>query len=168
MPDKKTPDHKIVSDTHYSFYIQAIRRKIQGGQNTKGKFLLAKRQTPMKGKILIAEDDLISCEYLRELLHKEGFRVVTAKNGTEAVAACCDDPEIGLVLMDIKMPGLDGYSAAEKIRACRPELPVLAQTAYALDEERISILNAGFDDYIPKPIEKDVLLNMIAKFLRDA
>ncbi|MFO7840539.1 MAG: response regulator [Fidelibacterota bacterium] len=120
----------------------------------------------MKKKILIAEDDQISCEYLRELFVKEeGFDIVLAKNGKEAVEICKKDPDITLVLMDIKMPQLNGEKATKIIKDHRPELPVIAQTAYALGEERMAILDSGFDDYLAKPIKKEDLFTVIEKHL---
>ncbi|MDZ7820509.1 MAG: response regulator [Candidatus Marinimicrobia bacterium] len=117
----------------------------------------------MKKKVLIAEDDQISCEYLLEILKPEGFEIITARNGREAIKQCEEHPGIAAVLMDIKMPEMDGEKAVSEIKKLNPKIPVIAQTAYALDEERATILNAGFDDYLAKPIRKEDLLDTIRK-----
>ncbi|MBN2781423.1 MAG: response regulator [Candidatus Marinimicrobia bacterium] len=116
--------------------------------------------------ILIAEDDRVSCEYLYEILREQAATILIANDGIEAVSACEEHPEIDLVLMDIKMPGLSGIEATRSIKALRPGLPVIAQTAYAFDGERVSILRSGFDGYLAKPIRREELLTLIRKFSR--
>ena len=108
-------------------------------------------------KILIAEDDRISFEYLKELLRDESAEILFAQTGTEAFEICKKNPDISIVFMDIKMPQMDGRAATKEIKSIRPNLPIIAQTAYALDDERETILHEGFDAYLAKPIQrKDV------------
>lgn len=116
-------------------------------------------------KILIAEDDAISLAYLQEVLREWNIYTVLAADGAEALDYCRRDNEIALVLMDIKMPVLGGIEATEKIKALRPELPVIAQTAYALNEERSHILKKGFDDYLSKPIRRQDLIKIMNTYL---
>lgn len=118
-----------------------------------------------KIKILIAEDDRISTEYLKELLKSCASEILLAKNGKEAVQLCKEHPDIDLVLMDIKMPEMNGKEATRDIKALRPNLPVIAQTAYALDNERETILHEGFDAYISKPIQRNEIMLVIDKLL---
>lgn len=118
-----------------------------------------------KKKILIAEDDYVSYEYLRELLRDTNVEVLLAETGTKAVNLCLEDPEIVLVFMDIKMPQMDGKQATKSIKAKRPDLPVIAQTAYALDNERQVILNEGFDAYLAKPIQRREVQDILNKYL---
>lgn len=118
-----------------------------------------------KIKILIAEDDVISIAYLEEVFRGWNIYTVLAANGKEAVEHCRLDHDIALVLMDIKMPVMGGIQAMLEIKAIRPGLPVIAQTAYALNEERIDILNKGFDDYLSKPIRRSDLLKVVKKYL---
>jgi len=80
------------------------------------------------------------------------------------VEACEQHPEINLVLMDIKMPVLDGIEAAGIIKSKRPELPIIAITAYALDTDRSRILGAGFDEYLSKPMKKSELIKIVNQF----
>ncbi|MDD3094650.1 MAG: response regulator [Candidatus Neomarinimicrobiota bacterium] len=116
-------------------------------------------------KILIAEDDNISFAYLSELLRNSNVCIIPAENGRMALDAIRRDKEIALALMDIKMPLMNGFDAAREIRNLRPDIPLIAQTAYALNEERIRILEAGFNDYISKPIRREELIRLLGKYL---
>ena len=78
---------------------------------------------------------------------------------------CTQFPEISLVLMDIKMPGMDGYTAARIINESRPELPIIALTAYALREDRDKALKSGCVDYLSKPVNRELLMKMLSKYL---
>lgn len=126
---------------------------------------------PIEGKekqkktILIAEDDETSFFFLKFLLTKENINVLYAQSGQEAIDLCEIHPEIDLVLMDIKMAGMSGIEATQKIKARFPELPIIAQTAFALTSDKENILKAGCDDYITKPIIKEELLNKIGHYL---
>jgi two-component system cell cycle response regulator DivK len=116
-------------------------------------------------KILIAEDEETNYFYLETVLKRTGATLFRAKDGEEAVKVCEDQPELDLVLMDIKMPDLNGLDATRMIRKFNPSLIVIAQTAYALVGERNKCINAGCNDYISKPINREALLKMIASYL---
>lgn len=103
--------------------------------------------------ILIAEDDETSFAYLSKVLEKEQFNLLHAVNGEEAVQFVKNNPEIDFVLMDIRMPVMNGFEAAKLIKAMRPDLRIIAQTAYAFSQEREEILASGCDDYLSKPID---------------
>jgi hypothetical protein len=118
-----------------------------------------------KIKILIAEDDLVSYLYLSKLLKDSRFQLIHAENGREAVEFVKNTPDIDLVLMDMRMPEMDGFEATQQIKAIRPELPIIAQTAYAFQDEREKILSIGCDDYLSKPIDDNKLKILIKKFL---
>ena len=115
-------------------------------------------------RILIAEDDESSMIYVKAILEREGTMIFEACNGKEAVDFVRNDPEIDLVLMDIKMPEMDGFEATRQIKRIKPSLPVIAQTAYAFVSDQEKAMEAGCDDYISKPIKKDILLAKIQKF----
>ncbi len=116
--------------------------------------------------ILIAEDD-VSCQVLlREILGELGFSVLIAENGLEALETIKRHPEIEMVLLDIKMPVMDGFDAITQIRSIRPDLTIIAQTAYAYEEDREKILSTGCNDYISKPIRKEELYSLIRKYIR--
>lgn len=127
---------------------------------------------PMKQKdlssktILIAEDIEASYHLLEAILSKTKIKFLWAKNGEEAVAMCKGDEQIDLVLMDINMPVLNGYDATIAIKKIRPKLPIVAQTAYAIEGDREKALAAGCDDHISKPINKDLLFILIYKYLQ--
>jgi two-component system, cell cycle response regulator DivK len=125
------------------------------------------KQPMDKTKILIAEDDSISIAYLQEVLRGWNMETLFVHNGLDAVSACREKPDIALVLMDIKMPLMGGVEAMTAIKSLRPDLPVIAQTAYALNEERIDILNQGFDGYLSKPIRRYDLLKILKEYLPD-
>jgi len=115
--------------------------------------------------ILVVEDDEINMSFLHEVLKKSGYKIVSAKTGEEAVKICRENIEITLVLMDIKLPLINGYEATRKIKDMRADLPVIAQTAYAQDLDKDRVFASGCSDYIAKPYEKEDLLLKISKHL---
>lgn len=115
--------------------------------------------------ILIVEDDAVSMEFLIESLRMKGASVVISKTGEEAIQKFKENDSIQLVLMDIRLPGIDGYKATREIRAIRPEVPIIAETAYALDGDEDKALEAGCVDYISKPIKPEKLFSILEKYL---
>ena len=116
--------------------------------------------------ILIAEDDEINYKYIDKLLSRiKGITTVRAHNGKEAVDIALNRPEISLILMDVKMPLLDGHSATQKIKTVKPELPIIAVTAFAMVKDKTLAINAGCDDYLSKPFEAEDILKLIDKYL---
>jgi CheY-like chemotaxis protein len=122
----------------------------------------------LKGKkILIVEDDLSSRLYLNKILEKAGVKIVNAGDGQEAVNAVVSTPDIDIILMDIQLPVMDGYSALIKIREIRHDVVVIAQTAYGLLGDKEKILNSGFNDYIIKPIlSQNLIEKLVANLTR--
>lgn len=114
--------------------------------------------------ILIVEDDIYNAEYLKEILTECGITIVHTSLGKEAVEISLKQP-IDLILMDIRLPDLNGYETTIKIKQLKPQLKVIAQTAYAMEDEPQHAMNAGCIDYISKPINKDLLLTLISKHL---
>ncbi|HEX2921426.1 MAG TPA: ATP-binding protein [Bacteroidales bacterium] len=112
--------------------------------------------------ILIAEDEYSNFKYLYEVLHSEKLEIIHANNGKEAVDICRRNDDIKMILMDLKMPVMDGTTAAKQIKEFREELPIIAQTAYIPDEEKIKKV---FDDLIAKPIRRSDLLQMISRYI---
>ena len=113
--------------------------------------------------ILVAEDDEINYSYIKEIFKGTGAEILRAVNGKEAVEVCQKNDKINMLLMDIKMPVMNGYEAIKQIRELRPDLPIIAQTAFALSNEMLKAFNAGSNDYISKPFKKEQLLAMVAK-----
>ncbi len=119
-----------------------------------------------KGKtVLIVEDEVNNHTYIEELCSNADVQMIHAWNGKEAVEQVKKHAEIALVLMDIKMPIMDGYEATQLIKQIRPKLPVIAQTAYALSSDRDIALSAGCDNYLAKPINKELFLEVIDLYL---
>lgn len=116
--------------------------------------------------VLIAEDDHSNFLYLRVLLNMIGCDYLYAANGAEAVDLCKQNPRISLVLMDIKMPVMNGLEATDLIHEFRPELPIIATTAFAQTGDEYRFLAAGCNGYLAKPINKDVLIQLVRKFSR--
>lgn len=114
--------------------------------------------------ILIVEDEYSNYRYLYELLHSDKLRILHANNGQEAIDICKRNDKIRMILMDIKMPVMDGTSATKMIKEFRPELPVVAQTAYVQESEKSSYLSV-FDDMILKPINKNDLKEKMRKYI---
>ncbi|KAB2868922.1 MAG: response regulator [Bacteroidales bacterium] len=115
--------------------------------------------------ILIAEDEEFNYLFIKELLKKSQIETIYARNGRQAVELCLQNDNINLILMDIKMPIMNGFEAAQEIRKLRPNIKIIAQTAFAMVEDRERALNAGFIDYISKPFNEGQLLTLIDKHL---
>ncbi|WP_159517772.1 PAS domain-containing hybrid sensor histidine kinase/response regulator [Sunxiuqinia indica] len=113
-------------------------------------------------KILIAEDDETTITYLNIILNEYARELLIAKTGTEAVEMCRNNPELDIILMDIRMPELDGYEATKRIREFNKEVFIMAQTAYAQSEDREKAIEAGCDEYISKPINQTKLVEIIS------
>jgi CheY-like chemotaxis protein len=114
-------------------------------------------------KVLVAEDNDSNYMLMTYILKKH-YEFVRARNGKEAVTMVeTETPD--LVLMDIKMPVMDGLEATRQIKASHPDLPVLALTANAFDSDRQSALEAGCDDFMVKPVNAEKCLQTIAKYL---
>jgi PAS domain S-box-containing protein len=117
-------------------------------------------------EILVAEDMESNYLYIKELLAPTRVRILRARDGIEAVEIFENNPGINAVLMDILMPGLDGYEATSRIRNIRNDIPVIAQTAFTFEGEILDGLYAGcFTDYIMKPFTRDMLLASLKKHL---
>ena len=115
--------------------------------------------------MLIAEDDDVSTLLLKKNLKNDNVTIITAGNGWEAVNLVEHHPEINLVLMDIKMPVMNGFEATRLIKELRPDLPVIAQSAFTSQEDRDKAKHAGCDRFITKPIRKSELLTMMQELL---
>lgn len=121
----------------------------------------------VKLKMLVVEDDEVSELLLDETVKLFSKETLKARTGVEAINVCRENPDIDLILMDIRMPDMDGYEATRLIRAFNKEVIIIAQTAYGLAGDRQKAINAGCNDYISKPIEKDKLLTLIQKYFRN-
>ena len=117
--------------------------------------------------ILIAEDDDTSYALLHVYLTKENYQLLRAVNGKQTIEMYKDNPGISLILMDLKMPVMDGYEATREIRKINSEVPIIAQTAYALSGDSKKAMDAGCNEYVIKPINKEELLEKLKRNLGD-
>lgn len=102
--------------------------------------------------ILIAEDDHFSYVYLKEILSNTGINIIYAENGIRAFTECLKNNNISVVLMDIKMPVVNGFESTKLIKKYKPQIKIIAQTAFAMPEDKQKCFDAGCDDYITKPV----------------
>lgn len=115
-----------------------------------------------KPLVLVAEDEEINFLYIEQVLSELDYKVIHAKNGKEAIEKTLENPFLEFIIMDIKMPVMDGHTATLQIKQFRPEIPVIALTAYALESE-IKKYKEIFDFYVTKPHETNDLIEVIKK-----
>lgn len=115
--------------------------------------------------ILIVEDDETNAYLLKAYLAKTKATIIEVRNGKQAVEICASNLTIDLVLMDIRLPEMNGYKATQFIKSANKELPVIAQTAYALESDIEQAFKAGCDDFMAKPISQEELFSVLSKYL---
>ena len=116
-------------------------------------------------KILIVEDDKFSAEYLTEVLSATKVKLYYANNGNDAVTKAKQYPDLDLILMDIQLPGISGDKATQAIREFNKEIPIVAQTAHAMINDKENYITAGCTDYISKPIAVNELYSILCKYI---
>lgn len=114
--------------------------------------------------ILVAEDEEYNMMYITELFSTTNFKIMEAGNGKKALELAQNHPEIQLVLMDIKMPVMDGNEAMKEIKKFRPSLPIIALSAFAMESDKAKALSLGFDAYLTKPLDRKLLFQLLEKF----
>jgi two-component system, cell cycle response regulator DivK len=114
--------------------------------------------------ILVVEDVDTNKIFFDAALRKTKAKIIWAKDGQEAVSMFKEN-HVDLVLMDLQLPIMDGYTATRHIKSINPEIPVIAQTAHVMSGEREKCLEAGCDDYLAKPIRLQILMDTLSKFL---
>lgn len=139
-------NYVIFTNSFFNFYEDTMNKKI---------------------KILIADDEELNHIFYREILSPEKYELYFVDNGHDALNFLeANNPRVDLILMDMKMPGIDGYAATIEIRKTDKNIPILAQTAYAYREDIQKALDAGCNDYISKPIHEDILIKKFEKLLK--
>lgn len=127
------------------------------------------RDIPRK-EILVVDDDQKNIFALKAILASRGYKVTSAMDSMECIEILHDNNKIGVVLLDMMMPVTDGYETIKMIRDMegREKLPVIAVTAQAMAGDRQKCLEAGADDYLSKPIDVDLLFQLLPKYLNDS
>lgn len=115
--------------------------------------------------LLLVEDEEVNYLYIKELVDSTGIKLIHAPSAEEAIKICKSPIAIDIVLMDMRLPGINGFEATPLIKQIRNDVPIIAQTAYAMENERKSCIDAGCDHYITKPFDQNLLLEMIDNFL---
>jgi len=149
--------------THFFFSLPSAKKELLKTEEDQG-LVQDGGFKVLEFSVLAVEDDETSLMFLSHVLDGYCKKVILARTGQEAYDICCSNPEIDLVLMDIKMPGMSGLEAAKLIKETRPTLPIIAQTAYALEIEKAAYKEV-FNDYVTKPIRIDLLKNTINKVM---
>ncbi|MEN3325155.1 ATP-binding protein [Mariniflexile soesokkakense] len=138
-----------------------VFREQQVSSNT-----ITNKEVSLEGKtILICEDDKFNHIYLEAVLIREKCKLIHASNGIEAVELFKMNPAIDIVLMDLKIPEMNGFKASSRIKEIRSNIPIIAQSAFALDNDKQRAFKAGCIDYLTKPINSDLLIATITKYL---
>lgn len=115
--------------------------------------------------ILVVEDVETNLMFIRAAIGKTGITIVWARDGMEAIEKVQSNKAIDIVLMDLRMPNLDGFRATEVIKTIRKNLPVIAQTTFTDEVDQERVFEAGCDAYLSKPIRLEILLETIERFL---
>jgi PAS domain S-box-containing protein len=147
---------------HFTVPYEPVIKSTQSGSEEIDKHF---GESLSKKVILIAEDETNNFLLVREYLSQSVFTIIRVENGLDAVNMCKNRRDIDIILMDIKMPVMDGIEATRQIKIMKPEIPVIAVTAYAYDTDKKRLLKSGFDEYLPKPLKRESFLKMINQFI---
>ncbi len=150
------------STFYFTIPLQVIEKPVR---EIKKKITPAERISLRGRKILVAEDNELNYLLLKAIMTGTEAEILCARDGIEAVESCMVNDDIEIVLMDICMPNMDGYQATKEIKKIRKSLPVIAVTAYSMNDEQIKSQESEFDDFLTKPVKPDILMDTISKHL---
>jgi HAMP domain-containing protein/CheY-like chemotaxis protein len=150
-----------------ALFLHRVVADLPSGQRRMLEELYTSNGALAQKKVLVVDDDIRNIFAVSSILERQGMEVITATNGQEAVQLLKDRPDTALILMDIMMPGMDGYETMREIRksAAFRSLPIIALTAKAMKGDREKCLEAGASDYIAKPVHTDQLLATLRQWL---
>ena len=155
-------ESKVGEGSTFTFYIPHVPIEKDSDKMTDTPVTNIVNET--RPTVLIAEDDGLNYEYLKTILRKE-FTILHAWSGEESVELCTTNPDISVILMDIRMNGkYDGLEATRKIRQVNQDIAIIAQTAYALEEDKLAAINAGCNEYVSKPYDPEQLVFLVRKY----
>ena len=157
-------ESKVDKGTTFYFTIPLVKAKSEAQRPTKENKVIRLERKGLK--VLVVEDDETNAEYLLQLLLNRKADVYVAVSAKEALDILSIHPDIELVLMDIKMPEMNGYEASKIVKEKYPSVLIIAQTAYAMEEEKAKLEEKNFDGYIAKPISINKLITLINSILK--
>jgi len=150
----------------FYFYLPAENLTIKPAVVSKNKAEKTRQKTnTAKTTILIIEDDESSRIYFKKVLEEMNWKVLEASGGKEGVDIFAHQEDIKVVLLDIRLPEISGFDILKELKKIRPEVPVIAQTAFAMSGDEEKCLAAGFDDYLSKPVKKETLIQKLQRFV---
>jgi CheY-like chemotaxis protein len=142
-----------------NFFIS--ERKVQEGSKIEDQTIDWSNRT-----IIVAEDEEVNFIYLKTALSKTNITILRAHNGEEAVEIARVNPLVELILMDIKMPKMNGLEATRAIKSFRKDIVIVAQTAFAMEEDRKNCQTVGVDDFLSKPVRYKLLFETLSKHFK--
>ena len=152
--------------SEFYFYIPAEELEKKSFKPAKTKSTTTVHETGKKsGTLLIIEDDPSSRTYFKKVLEELNLNILEAADGKEGIRLFRENPDILVVLLDIRLPETSGFDIIKVLKKERPEVPVIAETAFAMAGDRDNCLKAGFDDYISKPVNRKTLIGLLNKYL---
>lgn len=126
---------------------------------------MARHESMDNVSVLVAEDDEFNYILIKTVLSLNGYRVIRAHNGKEAVGLHRSEKTVDIILMDLQMPVMDGFAAIQEIRKTDEHVPVIVQTTFSMDGMKEKAFLMGCNDFITKPIDPEILLNKMRKYI---
>lgn len=160
-----TSEPGIGSVFYFTIPYKKVSMKIPESEQSELPLTLAETELKKSKILLVAEDEDLNFLLVQKFLSGLNYIIIRAKTGLEVVKMCCSDLSIDLVLMDIKMPFLNGYEATSEIKKRRPDLPVIALTAYSSEEDKDKAIACGCSAFISKPFKREELISKIKAYL---
>jgi hypothetical protein len=137
----------------------------QEEKNNKTSTYQADNFTIPESTILLIEDDLNSRIYFKKIMEELHLTILEATDGASGVKLFKKNPDISLVLLDIRLPGVSGFEVLKELKKINPDIPVIAQTAFAMPSDEKECKAAGFNDYISKPVNRAKLIELLQKYI---
>jgi len=154
-----------VPEVGSTFYFTLPFEQIENSENTKKIINLDESYNWQEKTILVAEDEPANFIYIEEVLKTTKAKILKAVNGKEAVDIILQNNNVDIIIMDIKMPVMDGYEATRRIKKIKQEIPIISQSAYAMPGDIDKGLESGMNDYLIKPVKPKKLLSILNKHL---
>lgn len=148
-----------------TFYFQIPYHPIQANEHEHEEKEIFKKSDWTGKHVLIVEDDQFSSDFLKMVLQSTNVKISLAETGSEAIEFLTKNRNVDIVLMDVRLPDMSGIDITEKLRAKDFQMPIIAQTAYAMENDRQKCLAAGCNEYVSKPVNREKLLGLMKKYL---